>query len=196
MKSINELDLDPNEILRKSPAELWGIDKYLWLVDNIKKIDEANLENYAKVFRSYWGVHTSTEGIARGIKKARNDDEATFKDICEVLSEKSLEKVTASKILGVLDPEKYPIWDSAVSEVLKIGNPTGSFDEKLNTAHETYKELIENYDQALKSAPLSLCNKLIGVFDEKFRDYPNIENMSNMKKVDFFIWASIFPILK
>lgn len=157
---------------------------------------EANLESYAKVFRSYWGVHTSTESIARGIKKARNDDGATFKDICEVLSEKSLEKVTASKILGVLDPERYPIWDSAVSEVLKIGNPTGSFDIKLNTAHKTYKELIDNYDQALKPEPSPLCNKLIDAFNEKFKSYPDIENMSNMKKVDFFIWASIFPILK
>lgn len=48
--------LDAEKIIKSSLIESLGLDKYRFLLDNKSKITISSIENYARVFNSYFRV--------------------------------------------------------------------------------------------------------------------------------------------
>ena len=94
-----------------------------------------------------------------------------------------IEASFASKMLAVFDTD-MPILDSHVLKVLNL-KLTGKTPElKLSNAVVLYDRICRWYKAFLKTEN---AKDMIGQFDIEF---PELQNMSRVKKIDFILWAS------
>lgn len=89
----------------------------------------------------------------------------------------------ASKLVAVVDPNK-PILDSKVLAYLGLRIGGSSSERKLSSAIRAYDSIFEWYSTYL-TRPESTEN--IKLFDSLL---PGYAWMSNVKKIDFFLWSS------
>ena len=84
----------------------------------------------------------------------------------------------ATKLLNIVDDEKYPIYDSYVVKAFGFPIKYGSlkqYSENYKIITETYKSLLLDYE----------CKKMIETFRKMF---PLSEKLSNMRILDFIVW--------
>lgn len=115
-------------------------------------------------------------------RNEKNKDILTFEDVFfYIKKEKGRCEVSfSSKLLAIINPNK-PVWDSFVLENLGIKKIYPKDREKKIVA--VYHQICDWYEQFMKTEEADL---IIEVFDEL---YPNT-NITNLKKIDLFLWQN------
>ena len=89
-----------------------------------------------------------------------------------------------TKLLNIIDDEKYPIYDSNVAKAFGFSSAYGDitqYIEQYNKITETYKSLLEDY--------MNIIGNFRGIF-------PQSNNLSNMRILDIIIWKIGEEIIK
>jgi hypothetical protein len=112
-------------------------------------------------------------------------DNPVFSEIIMMLFNKTgnIEASFTSKMLATLDPLQ-PICDRYVLKRLNLRLIARSKQETLENAIALYSDIRNWYDQYLGTDEANEC---IAVFD---RTLPKYQWISNVKKIDFFLWSS------
>lgn len=172
--------------LRKQ--DVFGLNTYKWIQENINPLDEV----FQKKFSVYYGIN----GARRSVEWKKDyyavfstkTKESTFEDIIKDLSQKPninrCEFSFASKMLHTYNNKK-PIIDRNVLVFFNKEIEGKTLEEKIQSAISIYSEVEKWYETYLKTEDAKECIKF---FDNEF---PEFKSISNVKKIDFFIWLSI-----
>jgi len=113
--------------------------------------------------------------------------ECDIKALTNELKDEEKNKIQFSfttKLLNIIDDEKYPIYDSNVARAFGFFSVYGDIEqylEKYNIITETYQSLLED------------CIDIIGNFRKTF---PQASNLSNMRILDIIVWKIGEDIIK
>ena len=189
-ENLNEtLTLDnAKDAYEQRLKERFGLNTYSWIQKNVNPLDTE----FQKKFNAYYGIN----GARRSVEW-KNDyydvfstktKESTFEEIIRDLSQKPninrCEFSFASKMLHTYDDTK-PIVDRNVLGFFNKEIEGSTLEEKIQSAIKIYSEIENWYDSYLKTKDAKEC---IAFFDETF---PEFKSISNVKKIDFFIWLSM-----
>lgn len=179
-----------------------GLCDYQYIMDNWR-INDADFQKvyYEFYLRSRWAVINKGNNKEKYFKVLQQiSPETSMIDVVKILfndmENHSYEFSLASKLLHTRD-DSLPIYDSKIRKYLskeenvnfwwqipnKVSNaPSGK--SELEKIDNDWKLLCDWYDKFL---PSQLGSQWIGWFDNNF---PTFEHISDVKKVDFIIFAT------
>lgn len=146
----------------------------------LNRLGDAKKTNYYKIFDNYAKKALSTY---------------TYKNVVTALADPvtgmgHVEKSFGSKILHTLKPDE-PIIDSIVLNNLQADPNTAPFLEGVIKPKYTIAEAVNLYN-ALKDCYkeyLIPYAKNVGYFDAFDKKFPFAKNISEVKKIDFYLWT-------
>lgn len=94
---------------------------------------------------------------------------------------KSFQFSFVTKMLNLADDTKYPIYDSKVALVLKLGSLPQELDGKKKAYGEWYDTIKKTYDALLRNEAV---RKIIALFKETF----DCAGMSDLRALDIIVW--------
>ena len=181
-----DVNFDVNKVFQERLAFSLGLDKYQFIVDQLKKTDVSVDADYQRTFNGFYIVrrneawrtvyYTHFESIKNGTP--------TFASILMHLYEciGNIEPSFSSKMLATICPDK-PIWDRYVVQNLNMELLGGTKEERLNHAILLYTDIENWYADFLHT---DKANECIETFDRILPDYKHI---SNIKKIDSILWS-------
>jgi hypothetical protein len=191
-EGIIEEEIDcflPSIDLDKSFAKLHAQKNYLVrYTDIMKGIDAIGDPIYQKKYSGYYRVRRGADWKREYFRlmidyRARKD--ITFGEILLRLYQATgqIEASFASKMLATLDAN-MPIWDSNVLKALQLRLKGKNTEIRLSNAVVLYDRICSWYLAFLHT---DQAKEMIERFNQEFPDY---ENLSETKKIDFILWAS------
>ena len=191
---------NPEELIKNDTLESSHLDQYM----DTLKVTEGYSPEYQKNFTSYYNVRRDKNWLLYYydfLYLNKNNTTLTFADVIEYLYTKvpsktaitsknpkglryGLECSFASKLLHSINPN-YPIWDSRVRSALLIPEADVSWpmEDRINYSIQMYDELTVKVHSFIDSIEGQHC---IEAFDKKF---PGYKNISNVKKIDYFLFT-------
>ena len=180
---IPEIDLD------KSFSKLHAQSRYFVRYNEIMNMAEATDDPvYQKKFSGYYRVRRNADWkreYFRIMETFRKRGTASFGEILLRLYQKTgqVEASFASKMLATLD-DHMPIWDSNVLKALQLRLKGTSPEIRISNAVVLYEHICDWYCAFLDSKEAKI---ILERFD---REFPEYMSMSQIKKIDFVLWAS------
>ena len=179
-------DFDVDKVFHERLATSLGLDKYQYIMDNVREVDVSIDVNFQRIFNGFYIVRRNADWRKRYYDyfESLKGSKPTFEDIITYLYEQTgrIEPSFSSKMLATLIPEK-PIWDRYVVQNLDISLEGTSREEKLANAISLYSEIEKWYVSFLLSDKGKEC---IDKFDAMLPEYKWI---SGVKKVDTILWS-------
>ena len=188
-------NFDVAQLLKGVEPEDLQLDRYKYIMDNVKDVDVSKDEAFQSRFNDFYalnGARPSSDWKAAYYayfqEVKNNPDKQTLETIIRHFYEdenvppynaavnKRIELSFSSKMLATIQPDK-PIWDSHVSRFLDIRQP-----EDIAEAIKNYTDLENLYKSFLNTPD---ADNWIAAFDSAFPEYKWI---SKTKKIDFIIW--------
>ena len=181
------MKLDANKIMQDRIAKRLGLLQYGQIMQTVNKVDVSENEDFQRRFNGYYRVRRNAEWRKTyyDLFEKQKTTPTTFRKIITKLYNKTgnIEASFSSKMLATLHPDQ-PIWDSIVLECLGFRLTGKNKEETLNNAILLYSRIRDWYAQYLNTSEAGECIK---VFDATI---PNYIWISNVKKIDFFIWSN------
>jgi hypothetical protein len=181
------MKLDAHQIMQSCIAERLGLLRYGRIMRAFNTVDISKSEDFQRLFNGYYRVRRNAEWreIYYTLFESMKTEQPTFHDIINVLYEKTknIEASFSSKMLATLNPNQ-PIWDQYVLQRLGFRLTGKNKGEMLKHAVALYSEIVHWYDQFQNTTCAQEC---FLVFNQTLPDYTWI---SNVKKIDFFLWSS------
>ena len=161
-----------------------GIEKYSWIMKRVHETDVSVDIDFQRAFNSFYRMRQHPEHFYRVyykyLEKNKNNGALTFEDVVTYLYHEtgSIHASFSSKLLATVR-EDMPVWDKFVLQNLGLRAPYYYEKERLQKTIRLYDRICEWYTTAEASEKLH-------VFNEKFPE----SNLSDVKKVDFILWAT------
>lgn len=183
---LMNIDFDVNKVFQERLASSMGLDKYKYIMEQVKQIDISVDMDFQRIFNGFYIVRRNEEWRKTYYEHFESVKNATptFESIITHLYESTnnIEPSFSSKMLASIYPDK-PIWDRYVVQNLNIQLTGSTKQEKLESAITLYSEMEEWYANFLQTAKAKEC---IEVFDSVLPDY---KWMSSIKKIDSILWS-------
>ncbi len=164
-----------------------GLEKYIEIMELLHKTDVSTDKDFQKKYNHFYRMRQRTsqyyqiyfDYMEQQKSKAKS---LSFRDILLHIKNETnrCEASFSSKLLATLNPD-MPVWDSNVLTNLGIKQIPSYAKDREQKIADVYEQICLWYDEFLKSDEASL---VLQIFDEMF---PNV-NITNTKKVDFFLW--------
>ncbi len=180
------LDFDVKKVFQERLASSMGLDKYMYIIDQVHKINVSKDEDFQRIFNGFYIVRRNEEWrkIYYDYFEVVKNDNPSFESILRYLYEKTgnVETSFSSKMLASISYEK-PIWDRYVVQNLGVNLTGDTKEEKLNNAISLYESVEKWYETFMNTDKGKEC---IAEFDRVLPDYKDI---SDIKKIDSILWS-------
>ena len=183
---IPMIHIDVKTVIEGRLAESMGFEKYRYIMENVRKTDVSKDADFQRTFNGFYRVRrdedwrTKYYRLFEEVKESRPTFETILRSLNELTG--TIETSFSSKMLATLDAD-MPIWDKYVAGNLELELTGKTKEEKLACAVEQHAHMVEWYRDFLKSDNGKEC---IAEFD---RIMPGYTWMSEVKKIDFFLWS-------
>jgi len=181
-----EINFDVNKIFQERLAASMGLDKYQFIMEQVKKIDVSLDADFQRTFNGFYIVRRNEawRKVYYEYFEAVKGGTPTFASILTHLYEctGNIEPSFSSKMLATICPDK-PIWDRYVVQNLSMELVGTTKEERLANAIALYADMEKWYADFLKTDKAKEC---IEVFDRVMPDYKHI---SDIKKIDTILWS-------
>lgn len=166
-----------------------GLKKYLEIMDVLHRVNVAEHKEFQKKYNHFYRMRQRKPEYYQMYydymqEMKKNKELLSFEDVFFHIQKKTgrCEVSFSSKLLATINPNK-PVWDSFVLENLGIKKvyPTTKDREKKIVA--AYHQICDWYGQFMQTEEADL---IIEVFDEIYPD----TNITNLKKIDLFLWQN------
>ena len=180
------MKIDANKIIEERLAASMGLDKYDDIMHRVNSVNVSRDADFQRQFNGFYIVRRNAEWrkIYYEQFETMKTEPATFAIIITKLFEKTgnIEASFSSKMLGTLNPDK-PIWDRYVVQNLGLRLTGKSKQEQLENAIKLYSDIEKWYSNFLGTDDAKEC---LTVFNCTL---PRYTWLSDVKKVDFFLWS-------
>ena len=178
--------LDPKKIIENRIAESMGFKKYKLIMDPVRKVDVSSDPDFQRNHNGFYRIRRNAEWRAAYYKlfEEIKNSSPTFETIIRTLYRETgnVEASFSSKMLATINAD-MPVWDRYVVNNLCL-NPKGKTkEEQLQCAIDLYDQMTRWYDDFVKTENGREC---IAEFDRILPDYTW---MSDVKKIDFYLWS-------
>jgi hypothetical protein len=182
---MNNLPL-AKEVISNVLKKSFGIDKYAYIIKELSERDISKDTDYQRIFNSFYVVRRNSKWrkiYYEYFQSQKNNKHLTFEMVIRYLYEKTgqVEASFSSKLLSTVNPN-MPIWDAYVLKNLRLKMKLGKPQDKIEQAIRLYRDIHETYMKLVKS---EWGRSAIAKFNEVL---PNDKWISDIKKIDFFIW--------
>lgn len=181
-----DINFDANKVFQDRLASSLGLDKYRFIMEQVKNTDVSKNISFQRAFNGFYIVRRNEDwrGIYYEYFEWVKNSTPTFASILTYLYQRTgnIEPSFASKMLATIFPEK-PIWDRYVVQNLNMELVGATKEERLENAIVLYSEIEKWYADFLRTEKAKEC---IEVFDRMLPDYKDI---SNIKKIDSILWS-------
>ena len=181
-----DINFDVNRVFQERLAASMGLDKYQFIMEQIKKIDVSVDADFQRTFNGFYIVRRNETWRKVYYEHFENVKYGapTFASILTHLYEctGNVEPSFSSKMLATIFPDK-PIWDRYVIQNLNMELVGTTKDERLANAITLYSDIEKWYADFLQTDKAKEC---IEAFDCVMPDYKHI---SSIKKIDSILWS-------
>ena len=180
------INIDAKKVIETRIAESMGFDKYKQIMEIVWKTDVSSDLDFQRVFNGFYRVRRNAEwrkayyGLFENIKGSSPSFESIIRTMYEATG--NIEASFSSKMLATINAD-MPIWDRYVVQNLCLDMKGRTKEDQLKCAVDLYEQMIRWYDGFLKSENGRDC---IAEFD---RSLPRYVWMSDVKKIDFYLWS-------
>ena len=179
--------IDPANVIQQRLATGFGLDKYAFIEQTVRRVDVSRDANFQRVFNGFYIVRRNAEwrnAYYRLFEEMKQVDSADFDTILDEMYRQTgnVEASFSSKMLATLRPE-MPIWDKCVVQNLGLKVPTQNDPMRLRKTKELYARIVRWYEAFLATENAAEC---LAKFDEVLPDYAWL---SPVKKIDFYLWS-------
>lgn len=180
------VNFDVNKVFQERLASSMGLDKYQYIMNEVKKINICMDADFQRTFNGFYIVRRNEAWRKVYYEYFENikGGTPTFASIITHLYEctGNVEPSFSSKMLATILPEK-PIWDRYVIQNLDMELIGVTKQERLENAIVLYADIEKWYADFLQTDKAKEC---IEVFDIVLPDY---KWLSNIKKIDSILWS-------
>ena len=181
-----DMNFDVNKVFQERLASSMGLDKYLFIMEQVNKTDISTDVNFQRAFNGFYIVRRNEDWrkIYYEHFESIKNGSPTFTSILTYLFEHTgnIEPSFSSKMLATIFPDK-PIWDRYVVQNLSMELVGKTKQERLENAIILYEDMEKWYADFLKTDKAKEC---IEIFDRVMPDYKQI---SSIKKIDSILWS-------
>jgi len=181
-----DINFDVNKVFQERLASSMGLDKYQYIMDQVRKTDVSKDADFQRTFNGFYIVRRNEtwRKVYYDHFECIKDETPTFSSILTYLYEctGNIEPSFSSKMLASIIPEK-PIWDRYVVQNLNLQLIGSTKEEKLCNAITLYSDIETWYSNFMKTDKASEC---IAAFDRVLPDY---KWLSGIKKIDSILWS-------
>ncbi len=178
--------IDAKKVIETRIAESMGFDKYKQIIDQVRKTDVSSDPDFQRTFNAFYRVRRNAEWrkVYYDLFERVKDSNPSFEYIIRSMYEATgnIEASFSSKMLATINPDK-PIWDRYVVQNLCLDLRGKTKEAQLDCAIELYKQMVDWYGQFLKTE-----NGRVSI-EEFDKTLPGYTWMSDVKKIDFFLWS-------
>ena len=181
-----DMNFDVNKVFQERLAASMGLDKYQFIMEQVKKTDVSIDADFQRTFNGFYIVRRNEAWRKVYYEHFENikGGTPTFASILTHLYEYTgnIEPSFSSKMLATIFPNK-PIWDRYVVQNLNMELIGTTKEERLVNAIELYADMEKWYANFLQTDKAKEC---IEEFDRVMPDYKHI---SSIKKIDSILWS-------
>lgn len=183
-----------NTIVTRTIERMLGFQKYQTIMESVQTVDVSTDDSFQTLFNDYYEVRRNAEwrnGYYHYFQEIKSSHDITFDAIIDYLyntlktnqgRQHPVEASFSSKMLATINPD-MPILDSQVLTNMGLSIIGKTPEEKLLCAKNVYAEICKRYRTYVGTQD---CCNVISLFDNYF---PNCLTMSDVRKVDWFLWA-------
>ena len=178
--------IDAKKVIETRIAESMGFEKYKHILEIVQKTDVSTDLDFQRSFNGFCRVRRNAEwrkayyDLFERVNKSNPSFEYIIRTMYEATG--NIEASFSSKMLAMINPE-MPIWDRYVVQNLCLNMKGKTKEDQLKCAINLYDQMISWYDGFLQTENGREC---ISEFD---RILPGYVWMSDVKKIDFYLWS-------
>lgn len=181
-----DISFDVNKVFQERLAASMGLDKYQFIMEQVKQTDVSIDADFQRIFNGFYRVRRNEAWRKVYYEHFENvkGSTPTFASILTHLYEctGNIEPSFSSKMLATIFPNK-PIWDRYVVQNLNMELVGTTKEERVANAIALYTDIEKWYADFLQTDKAKEC---IEAFDRVMSDYKHI---SSIKKIDSILWS-------
>ena len=178
--------IDSKKVIETRIAESMGFDKYKQIMETFRKTNVSTDLDFQRAFNAFYRVRRNAEWRKKyyDLFETSKNSAPSFEFIIRTMYEASgnIEASFSSKMLATINPD-MPIWDRYVVQNLCLDMKGKTKEDQLKCAVDLYGKMISWYEGFLQTENGRDC---IAEFD---RILPGYMWMSDVKKIDFYLWS-------
>ena len=178
--------IDSKKVIEARIAESMGFDKYKQIMETVRKTNVSTDLDFQRIFNAFYRVRRNAEWRKTyyDLFETSKNSTPSFESIIRTMYEATgnIEASFSSKMLATINPE-MPIWDRYVVQNLCLEMRGKTKEDHLKCAVDLYNKMISWYEGFLQTENGRDC---IAEFD---RILPGYVWMSDVKKIDFYLWS-------
>ena len=178
--------IDSKKVIEARIAESMGFDKYKQIMETVRKTNVSTDLDFQRIFNAFYRVRRNAEWRKTyyDLFETSKNSTPSFESIIRTMYEATgnIEASFSSKMLATINPE-MPIWDRYVVQNLCLEMRGKTKVDQLKCAVDLYDKMISWYENFLQTENGRDC---IVEFD---RILPGYVWMSDVKKIDFYLWS-------
>ena len=178
--------IDSKKVIETRIAECMGFDKYKQIMETVRKTNVSTDLDFQRIFNAFYRVRRNAEWRKTyyDLFETSKNSTPSFESIIRTMYEATgnIEASFSSKMLATINPE-MPIWDRYVVQNLCLEMRGKTKEDQLKCAVDLYDKMIGWYEGFLQTENGRDC---IVEFD---RILPRYVWMSDVKKIDFYLWS-------
>ena len=178
--------IDAKRVIETRIAESMGFSKYKQIMEIVWKTDVSTDPDFQRTFNAFYRVRRNPEWrkVYYDLFEAVKYNNPSFESIIRTIYEATgnIEASFSSKMLATINSD-IPIWDRYVVQNLCLNVKGKTKDEQLKCTVDLYAQMCNWYGAFLQTENGRNC---IMEFD---RILPGYVWMSDVKKIDFYLWS-------
>ena len=180
------INIDAKKVIETRIAESMGFDKYKQIMEMVLKTDVSSDPEFQRTFNGFYRVRRNAEwrkayyDLFEKVKVNNPSFEFIIKTMYKATG--NTEASFSSKMLATINPD-MPIWDRYVVQNLCLNMTGKTKEDQLKCAVMLYDQMLSLYSDFLQTENGRNC---IAEFD---RTLPGYVWMSDVKKIDFYLWS-------
>lgn len=180
------IKIDAKKVIENRIAESMGFEKYKQILDMVRRTDVSSDPEFQRSFNGFYRVRRNAEWrkVYYNLFERVKDSNPSFEFIIRTMYEATgnMEPSFSSKMLATINAD-MPIWDRYVVQNLCLNMKGRTKEDQLKSAVDLYYQMIQWYEKFLQTDNGRNC---ITEFD---RTLPGYVWMSDVKKIDFYLWS-------
>ena len=178
--------IDPKKVIETRLAESMGLDKYKQIMEMVRNADVSLDSDFQRNYNAFYRVRRNAEWrkVYYSLFETLKDSTPSFELILMTMYKATgnIEASFSSKMLATINPDK-PIWDCYVMLNLCLDMQGRTKEDQLKCAVDLYDQMVSWYDDFLQTENGREC------ITEFNRILPGYVWISDVKKIDFFLWS-------
>ena len=179
------MNINTNTLIENLISQNFALNKYKQIIEDVKRVDVSKDKEYQKVYNYFYKVRRNEQWrkvYYNIFEKSKNNTFLKFEDVITELYQKTnrVEASFSSKLLATINPD-MPIWDRYILFNLGFELKGKTNEERLCNAITLYDNIIEWYEEFLKTDNAKECLDL-------FRfTMPNYQWLTDIKIIDYLV---------